>query len=82
MSKFVQDLKVNIHSKGWWLSVVGSIVVIAQLFGFDLTKYIGTDWKTTIDIICSLLLAFGVHMNVGSGDNEVSKAEDISTIEQ
>lgn len=80
MSKFVQDLKLNIKSKAWWLSVIGSIVVICQLFGLDLTKYIGADWRTTVDIICSLLVALGVHMNLGD-TNEVSKTEDISTIE-
>lgn len=81
MTKFIQDLKVNVKSKTWWLTVIGSVVVLAQLFGLDLTKYIGSDWRTTVDIICSLLVALGVHMNVGDS-NEVSKTEDISTIEQ
>lgn len=68
MSKFVQDLKVNIKSKTWWITVIGALVLISQSFGFDLTKYIGTDWKNTLDIICALLTALGVHMNVS--DNQ------------
>lgn len=81
MSKFVQDLKVNVKSKTWWLTVIGSVVVLTQLFGLDLTTYIGSDWRTTVDIICSLLVALGVHMNVGDS-SEVPKAKDISTIDQ
>lgn len=64
MSKFIQDLKLNIKSKTWWVTVIGSIIAISQLFGVDLTKYVGVNWKNTIDIICSLLIALGVHINI------------------
>lgn len=68
MSKFVQDLKLNIKSKAWWATVIGATVLILQCFGIDLTKYIGSDWKNTLDIACSLLTALGVHMNLS--DNQ------------
>lgn len=64
MNKFVQDLKINVHYKIWWVSAVSTLVLIVQLFGFDLTKLIGQDWKNILDIIFALLTALGVHTNL------------------
>lgn len=82
MSKFVKDLKVNVRSKVWWVTVISALIIICRALGFDLLYFIGSDWSNKLDLIFALGTAFGIHLNVGSGNNEVSPTEDISTIEK
>jgi uncharacterized membrane protein len=64
MSKFIQDLKLNVRSKTWWVTVISALIIILKAFEIDLLKYIGGDWENTLTTVFALLTAFGIHLNV------------------
>jgi uncharacterized membrane protein len=70
MSKvFLNNLKKNVRNKTWWISVISLLILILQSRGLNLTKYIGSDWITTINTIFTLLALFGISVNTAP-DNE------------
>jgi uncharacterized membrane protein len=68
MSKFIQDLKANVKSKTWWVTVISAFIIILKAFGIDLLKYIGGDWQNTLTTVFALLTAFGIHLNVSDNN--------------
>lgn len=84
MSKIVQDLKINIKSKTWWLVLISAIVTVSQSFGLDLTQYIGKDWQDRLTTIFALLTMFGINLNLSESDsnvNQISQDQNVSTID-
>lgn len=67
----INTLKNNIRNKAWWIAVISALLVIAQQKGVDLTPYIGSDWKSTLDTIFYLAMLFGISVNT---NNEVYEA--------
>lgn len=57
---FIINLKARIRNKNWWIFVISYIVAIGGYFGFDITKYIGQDWKALVGIIFGLLGVLGI----------------------
>lgn len=56
-------LKKNIKNKYWWVAIISAGIVLAQSFGFDLTKYIGTDWQTRLNTMFSILVLLGISVD-------------------
>ena len=54
------DWKARLTNKTWWIAVISVVLLIAQYFGFDLTKYIGQDWQTLITLIFALIALLGI----------------------
>lgn len=84
----LNNLKNNVKNKAWWVAVISLILLILQSKGFDLTKYIGADWQTTLNNIFTLLALIGISVdttNVGGVTNEIvqetSQSENNTTIE-
>lgn len=74
------NLKRNIRNKSWWIAVISLLLLILQSKGFDVTKYIGADWKTTINTIFTLLALFGISVNTATEPNtEVPTTEPTAT---
>jgi uncharacterized membrane protein len=70
----INNLKNNVKNKTWWIAVISLVVLILQSKGFDLTKYIGADWQTTLNNIFTLLALIGISVdttNVGGATNEI-----------
>lgn len=71
------QLEKNIKNKTWWISIISALVLLAQSYGFDLTKYIGTNWQDTLNIIFSILVLLGVSVNTTAIKNADSSAKTI-----
>jgi uncharacterized membrane protein len=84
----INNLKNNVKNKTWWVAVISLLVIILQSKGFDLTKYIGSDWQVTLSNVFTLLALIGISVdttNVGGATNETvqetSQSENNTTIE-
>lgn len=65
------DMLKRLKNLTWWIAVISTIMLILGYFGFDITKYIGKDWKTLVTLIFGLLSLLGVSVDTstsGIGD--------------
>ena len=80
---FIIDLKARMRNKNWWIFVSSYIVAIGGYFGFDITKYIGQDWKALIGLIFGLLGFLGITVDNstrGLSDQIIQEATEQAVI--
>lgn len=61
----------RLSHKAWWLSFISSLCLLLSYFGIDLTKYIGTNWQSLLNIIFTMLTLLGISVDTsteGFGD--------------
>lgn len=74
------DWKARLTNKTWWIAVISVILLIAQYFGIDFTKYIGEDWQTLVTLIFALIALLGITVDTsttGVSDKAIQEAQDI-----
>ena len=74
------DWKARLTNKTWWIAVISVVLLIAQYFGFDLTKYIGEDWQTLVTLIFALMALLGITVDTsttGVSDRAIQEAQDV-----
>lgn len=73
----IENLKKNIKNKTWWISIISALIVLLQTHGVDLTKYIGTDWQSTINTVFSIVVLLGISVDTTtSTSNTVSNSTE------
>jgi phi LC3 family holin len=60
------DLGARLKNKAWWIGLISIVILIGKYFGFDLTKYIGSDWQTLIGLIFGFLAMLGVTVDTST----------------
>ena len=74
------DWKARLTNKTWWVAIISVVLLIAQYFGFDLTKYIGEDWQTLITLIFALIALLGITVDTsttGISDKAIQQAQEV-----
>ena len=74
------DWKARLTNKTWWIAVISVVLLIAQYFGFDLTKYIGQDWQTLVTLIFALIALLGITVDTsttGISDKAIQDAQEV-----
>lgn len=74
------DWKARLTNKTWWIAVISVVLLIAQYFGIDFTKYIGEDWQTLVTLIFALIALLGITVDTsttGVSDKAIQEAQDI-----
>lgn len=74
------DWKARLTNKTWWVAIISVVLLIAQYFGFDLTKYIGEDWQTLITLIFALIALLGITVDTsttGISDKAIQEAQEV-----
>ncbi|AQS09700.1 bacteriophage holin [Clostridium saccharobutylicum] len=59
----LEQLKLNVKNKAWWVSIVSLLILLAQRFGLNLTDYIGSNWQDTLNTIFSILVLLGISVD-------------------
>ena len=73
------DFKKRLTNKTWWIAVISVVLLIAQYFGIDFTKYIGEDWQTLVTLIFALIALLGITVDTsttGVSDKAIQDAQD------
>ena len=74
------DWKARLTNKTWWIAVISVVLLIAQYFGVNFTKYIGEDWQTLVTLIFALIALLGITVDTstsGVSDKAIQDAEEI-----
>jgi phi LC3 family holin len=71
----INNLKMNIKNKAWWVAIISALIVLFKIWGIDLTDYIGKDWQNTVNAICTIAILLGISIdttmqNLGGNNNE------------
>lgn len=60
------DIKKRIKNEYFWLALVALIAQLTNYFGIDITKYIGQDWKSFIDLVFRMFILLGVTVDTST----------------
>ena len=74
------DFKKRLTNKTWWIAVISVVLLIAQYFGIDFTKYIGEDWQTLVTLIFALIALLGITVDTsttGVSDKAIQDAQEV-----
>ena len=74
------DFKKRLTNKTWWIAVISVVLLIAQYFGFDFTKYIGENWQDLITLIFALIALLGITVDTSStgiSDKTIQDAQEV-----
>ena len=74
------DFKKRLTNKTWWIAVISVVLLIAQYFGIDFTKYIGEDWQTLVTLIFALIALLGITVDTstdGISDKAIQDAQEV-----
>lgn len=74
------DWKARLTNKTWWIAVISVVLLIAQYFGVDFTKYIGEDWQTLVTLIFALIALLGITVDTstdGISDKAIENAQEV-----
>ena len=74
------DWKARLTNKTWWIAVISVVLLIAQYFGIDFTKYIGEDWQTLVTLIFALIALLGITVDTstdGISDKAIENAQEV-----
>lgn len=74
------DWKARLTNKTWWIAVISVVLLIAQYFGVDFTKYIGEDWQTLVTLIFALVALLGITVDTsttGISDKAIQDAQEV-----
>ena len=74
------DWKARLTNKTWWIAVISVVLLIAQYFGIDFTKYIGEDWQTLVTLIFALIALLGITVDTsttGVSDKAIQDAQEV-----
>jgi phi LC3 family holin len=86
----INNLKMNIKNRAWWIALISALIILGKTWGIDLTDYIGKDWQNTVNTICTIAILLGISIdtttqNIGGIANEVvqeiTQNEDNTAIE-
>ena len=75
--------KARLSNKTWWIAVISVVLLIAQYFGIDFTKYIGEDWQTLVTLIFALIALLGITVDTstdGISDKAIQDAQEVINI--
>ena len=60
------DWKARLKNKYWWIGIISVTISIGFYFGFDLTKYIGQDWKGLVGLIFGFCGYLGITVDTST----------------
>lgn len=60
------DLKARLQNKSWWIGIFSLIILLSQQLGFDLSKYIPSNYKDIINTTFTLLAIVGVTVDTST----------------
>lgn len=66
-----QNLKAKFHNYGFWVSLVGAIIMFLQSIGIN----IAGDVNEIVSGICSILVVLGIASNPNSGKGYIDKVK-------
>lgn len=72
------DWKARIQNKTWWVSLITAILLLGSNFGFDLTKYIGANWQSTLNVIFTIITLLGI--TVDNSTTGISDSTNNTTV--
>ena len=70
-SEMWQNLKAKFHNYGFWVSLVGAIIMFLQSIGIN----IAGDVNEIVSGICSILVVLGIASNPNSGKGYIDKVK-------
>ncbi len=70
-SEIWQNLKAKFHNYGFWVSLVGAIIMFLQSIGIN----IAGDVNEIVSAICSILVVLGIASNPNSGKGFIDKVK-------
>ena len=68
----MQNLKAKFKNYGFWVSLIGAIIMFLQSIGID----IAGDTNEIVSGICSILVVLGIVSNPNSGKGFIDKIDD------
>ena len=60
------NLKARLKNKTWIISIIGAVLLLSQQCGFDLSKYVPTNYEQIINTFFIILTMLGITVDTST----------------